>query len=199
MFQRPLYRFASGSFIPRLARGIFAGVLLCSSALSLAQQLSYGEDEPDAQDAQDTQEKAWQEVALQLPAAPQAENLLQFYVGPTTTAISSIDLKSITIGSDKVVRYTLITKTSGGATNISYEGIRCETFEKKVYAFGRPDGSWSPSRQNTWKIIVDFGANRQQAALYKQYFCQNAQLDGNLDIIVRRLRDKHPIDLANDR
>jgi len=193
MPQRFWNSFAGLRFSPRLARGLAVGVLLCSASISFAQQLNNMEDDPDEQ------EKAWQEVALQLPAAPEAANLVDFYVSPLSTSTSYIDLKSLTIGSDNVVRYTIITKTSGGATNISYEGLRCETFEVKVYAFGRPDGSWSRSRQIAWKRIVDFGSNRQTAALYKQYFCQNGMLEGNLSKITTRLRSKRPIDLGNDR
>ena len=109
-----------------------------------------------------------------------------------------MDLKSLTVGSDNVVRYTIVTKTSGGAVNIAYEGIRCETFERKSYAFGRADGTWSRSRQNQWKRISDVGSNRQDAALYKEYFCQGAMLAGNVTQIITRLRTKRPIDLAND-
>ena len=158
--------------------------------------MGYSENEDDVP-FQD--EKAWQEANVQLPPAPQEANLVEYFVSPLTTAKSFVDLNSLSIGSDKVVRFTLITKTSGGAVNTSYEGIRCESYEKKIYAFGRPDGSWTPARGAQWKQISDYGSNRQEAALYKDYFCENAILAGDLKTIVSRFRLKRPLTSTYDR
>ncbi len=137
-------------------------------------------------------DKAWQEILVQLPAAPKKENLLDFYVSPIATQIFAIDAKSISIGSDGVVRYTLVSRSASGAENISYEGIRCESFERKQYAFGHKDGSWTRSRRDQWEPITGTVANRQQAALAKDYFCDNKVIDGNAEQIARRLRERTP-------
>jgi len=176
----------------RLARTLTAGLLLCSATLSFAQQMSGFDEEFD------DEEKPWQEIALHLPPNPLPENLVEFYVGPTTPSKSYVDLKSLTIGSDNVVRYTMVTKTNGGATNIVYAGIRCETYEVKWYAFGHADGKWSRSRQDKWTRIKDAGANRQDAALYKSYFCQNGMLAGDVKKTIARLRENRPLDPARD-
>ena len=181
----------------RIARILVTGVLLCAATVSIAAQpMGYDENEDDVP-FQD--EKAWQESTVQLPAAPQQENLVPYFVSPLATATSYVDLSSLSVGGDNVVRFTLVTKTAGGATNTTYEGIRCETYEKKIYAFGRPDGSWSPARQPNWKRISDYGSNRQEAALYKDYFCENAILAGNLNMIISRFRLKKPITSTYDR
>jgi hypothetical protein len=181
------------TFAPhRLARALAAGLLLCSATLSFAQQLGNFDEEFD------DEEKPWQEIVVQLPPAPLPENLAEFYVGPTTTSKSYVDLKSLSIGSDNVVRYIMVTKSSGGATNVIYSGIRCETYEIKQYAFGRSDGSWSRSRRDKWIRIKDAGSNRQDAALYKSYFCQIGMLDGDLKKISNRLRENRPIDPARE-
>ena len=172
------------------AKYLLSTLLLCTATASFAQQLGNFEEEFD-----DT-EKPWQEIAVQLPAAPVAADLLEFYISPAATSISSIDPKSLTIASDNVVRFTMVTKTSGGAVNISYQGIRCETYEKKLYAFGQADGSWSRSRKDSWQRIADVGVNRQDAALYKSYFCQNALIAGNAERIINRFRNKRPLDLT---
>ena len=181
----------------RIAQLLIAGALLCCTGLSVAAgPMGYSENEDDVP-FQD--EKAWQEANVQLPPAPQEANLVEYFVSPLTTAKSFVDLNSLSIGSDKVVRFTLITKTSGGAVNTSYEGIRCESYEKKIYAFGRPDGSWTPARGAQWKQISDYGSNRQEAALYKDYFCENAILAGDLKTIVSRFRLKRPLTSTYDR
>src|SRR5438477_3451709 len=84
----------------------------------------------------DDEVKPWKELAVQLPQQPKPENLVAFYVGPTATMKFAIDLNSLSAGSDGVVRYTLVSTSDGGAQNVSYEGIRCQTAEKKLYAFG---------------------------------------------------------------
>jgi hypothetical protein len=141
----------------------------------------------------DDKEKPWQEVAIQLPASPVAENLLPFYVSPTATQTFAIDAKSVTLGPDGVIRYTLVTKSAQGATNVSYEGIRCMSFERKLYAFGHPDGSWSRSRRDQWERISLGNANRQHAALAKDYFCMEKTIAGKAEEMVERIRWQRPL------
>lgn len=117
------------------------------------------------------EEEPWKESAMSLPAPPRDENLVEFYVSATTTNRFFIDVPSVSVGPDRVVRYTLVVRSRGGATNVSYEGIRCDTKQKKVYAFGRADGSWSPLREPQWTDIGGSVMNRQHAALQSEYFC----------------------------
>ncbi|MGE5467674.1 MAG: CNP1-like family protein [Ignavibacteria bacterium] len=116
------------------------------------------------------EEKPWQEAEAKLPDFPKDEDLLEFYVSATTTNRFFIDGKTIAADPDGVVRFTMVVKTSGGATNISYEGIRCGTSETKLYATG-VKGAWVPSRVSAWKPIENKPMNRQHAALNRDYFC----------------------------
>ena len=116
-------------------------------------------------------EKPWAEIEQQLPPAPRAENLVPIYVGPMTEHNFAVDRESVSVSADGVVRYTLVVTSSAGAKNISFEGIRCATGERRLYAFGRSDGSWSKARNNQWVRIEDNSLNRHHAALYKEYFC----------------------------
>jgi hypothetical protein len=141
----------------------------------------------------DDQEKQWQEVAIQLPSYPKPENLFPFYVSETATQNFAIDSKSLTVGSDGVIRYTLVTNSASGARNISYEGIRCASFEKKLYAFGREDGTWSRSRHDQWERIVRNTANRQHATLAMDYFCQNLTIADNAEKMLERIKFRRPL------
>lgn len=136
----------------------------------------------------DEQKKSWQEIAVQLPAAPRSENLLPVYVSPVATQTFAVDAESVSVGTDGVVRYTLVSSSEGGARNVSYEGIRCASYERKLYAFGRPDGSWSRSRRDQWERINTHAANRQHAALFKDYFCTQTTVSGKASEIVERIR-----------
>lgn len=136
----------------------------------------------------DEENKPWQEIAVQLPPAPKAVDLLPFDVSATTTQIFTIDEKSLAIASDGVIRFTLVATSRAGARNVGYEGIRCSSFEQKIYAFGRADGAWTRSRQNQWSPIITNAMNRPQAALAQDYFCAGDGIAGSRDDILRRLR-----------
>ncbi|QJQ03841.1 CNP1-like family protein [Herbaspirillum rubrisubalbicans] len=175
-------------FTPRiLRRAVLAGALLAACAGALAQ--SFDEDFDD-------EDKPWQEIAVQLPPTPQQQNLAEFYLSPNATMKAYIDLNSVSIGTDKVVRYTVETKTEGGAVNVMYEGMRCETWEKKTYAFGHPDGTWSRSRRDKWQPIRDIGVNRIDGALFKDYFCEGKMIADNENVksIINRLKTQTRID-----
>ena len=78
--------------------------------------------------------KTWQEIAVQLPSPPVPENLIPFYVSATATQTFALDEKSFSIDKDGVIRFTMVSTSPSGARNISYEGIRCASFEKKSSA-----------------------------------------------------------------
>jgi hypothetical protein len=169
-----------------IRRKLLAAVLMflpmLASAITIAEQ-----------DALDGENKAWAESAVILPIPPKKENLLSFYVSPTATIDFSVDAKSLSVDKDGVVRYTLVATSRAGATNISYEGIRCQSAEKKLYAFGQSDGSWSRARRDTWDVIRESGANRQHATLALEYFCDGGGVAGKAETIVERLRRKKPL------
>lgn len=157
--------------------------------LSLSAQVHAGPFDEDADD----EDKSWQEMKTEMPPAPQAANLVSFYVSPTASMRFAIDVNSISIGSDGVVRYTLVSKSQAGAENVSYEGIRCQTYENKLYAFGQKDGSWSGARLSGWKQISESSGNRQHAALAKDFLCHDGTVAGKVEEIRARVRQNRPI------
>ena len=143
---------------------------------------------------EDYELKAWQEMAVQLPQAPRKEALLPFYVSAATNNDFSVDAASLSVGADGVVRYILVVETAGGARNVSFEGMRCLTRERRIYASGRLDGAWSKSRNNQWEPIHDVAANRQHAALFLEYFCPGGVIVRNAEEAINALRTGvHPI------
>ena len=117
-------------------------------------------------------EKAtWKEVELSLPKAPEETGLVQIDVGSLSTNRFFVDQESLTVGSDGVIRYTMVVLSPSGARNVTYEGMRCDTAEKRLYAFGRADGSWSPAKSAGWQRIEGGKLNQQHAALYREYVC----------------------------
>ena len=149
--------------------GILAllGVLACGSV--------------NAEEEEEYESRQWSEVDVRLPAAPRQESLFPFYVTATTENRAFIDAASLTVGSDGVVRYVMLIVSPQGARNVTFEGMRCETRERRIYASGRADGTWSKSRNDAWMPVRDDRSNRYHAVLLANYFCPVGLLVGSAD------------------
>lgn len=166
-------------------RLLYGFALLTITMPALAEVRMRNWDDPDA--------PQWQEEAVTPPAFPNDANLLPFYVSEVTTHGFFIDATTLSVGKDGVVRYVLVVRTSGGATNISFEGLRCETLEFRIYASGRADGSWAPVRKDVWRRIENKPVNRHHAALSRDLFCPGGVILKNPDEGRNALRlGKHP-------
>jgi hypothetical protein len=141
----------------------FFAALILLPALALAAGKNYDYDK-------EVEEKPWAEVEAQLPAYPAKEDLIPFTVGAVREVKYFIDAKSLAVGSDGVIRYTLVIVSSAGAQNVSFEGLRCSTAERRIYAFGRADGTWSKARSNQW-VRIQGNSNNHNVELYTNYFC----------------------------
>ena len=129
------------------------------------------------------------------PAFPKPENLREFYVGPVTANNYFIDASTLSVGNDGIVRYVLIVRTSGGATNVSFEGINCKDLTWKHYATGRSDGTWGKSRaaRSEWRSFESQVVNRYHAALSRDFFCPAGTAISTADEGRNALRlGKHP-------
>lgn len=134
------------------------------------------------------QDKAWSVVAVQLPAYPKAENLIPFNVSSATRNKHFIDAESVSVGEDKVVRYTVVVEAAGGAKNVSFEGLRCESGERRLYAYGHADGTWSKARNAGWEAIKFRSLLSYQKALHEDHFCPDGISVKNGKEAVQNLR-----------
>ncbi|MEQ1774005.1 MAG: CNP1-like family protein [Burkholderiales bacterium] len=145
----------------------------------------------------DQEKKPWKELQAQLPPYPKPENLLRFDTGATASNSYFVDSTSISVGDDGVVRYTLLIRTGGGATNVSFEGIRCDPRELKVYAFGRPNSEWSRARDTSWRRIEFREINNHHLTLHREYFCPARKWAAPLKQIVQTLKYGPPRQVAD--
>ena len=171
---------------------LLAGVFVSAFAQALDR---YGRVESN-NNRGDEEEKPWQELEIDPPAFPKQENLREFYVSAVATNKYLIDASTLAVGADGVVRYVLVVKTSGGATNVSFEGIRCQERTWKHYATGRSDSAtWTTSRaaRNDWRPIENKPVNRHHAALSRDLFCPSGSAIKSADEGRNALRlGKHP-------
>ena len=142
---------------------ILPALLLC---LPLAAHAEWGQFDHEFEN-----EKPWKELSAQLPPYPKADNLVEFDVSSATRNRHFIDVASISVGEDKVVRYTAVIEAAGGAKNVSFEGMRCETGERRLYAYGHPDGTWTKARNAGWEGIKFRSLLSYHTALYEDHLC----------------------------
>jgi hypothetical protein len=122
----------------------------------------------------DFEVKPWESQKALLPPLPKQENLIQFVAGANRPFAYFVDRASISVPQLSVVRYTLVARSASGATNISYEVLRCDTYERKTYAFGREDNTWSQARYSQWLPMK--GGDSPQLALANDFFCPSPPL-----------------------
>lgn len=118
----------------------------------------------------DKDKTEWVEEAVTPPPYPQDADLIAVAMAATSNEFF-VDRKSISIGADKVLRYTMLIRSNAGAVNVTYEGIRCETREKKLFHMGRKDGTWGAARAAKWSLISASGAVTYQKILMNDFFC----------------------------
>ncbi|GAB3627231.1 hypothetical protein PTE30175_04599 [Pandoraea terrae] len=146
---------------------------------------------------QQEQAKKFTESAFTLPAAPQDADLVSYPTSANATLNYAIDAKSISVTPEGVVRYVSVIRSNQGARNVTFEGVRCETFEYRLYATGRPDGKWAPARVSEWQPIRPYGPTGYQGVLYRDYFCRDKGPLGSPKVIIQGL--KYPKALDNIR
>ncbi|HUW28912.1 MAG TPA: CNP1-like family protein [Sulfuriferula sp.] len=136
----------------------------------------------------DEQKKPWKELQTQLPPYPKDENQQAFYVSGIAGNHYFVDKTTLDMGKDGVVRYVLTIKTRGGATNVGFEGIRCATRERKIYAIGHTDGSWSRARDSKWQPIASTSQLSYHRALADEYLCPQGEMARSPQQVLKNMR-----------
>jgi hypothetical protein len=163
-------------------------------ALSLAgmAQASYAVYD-DGPERYNIEEKSWAEQKTAIPAYPKTENLIEFIVGPTEHNRFYLDGSTITVGGDGIVRYVLVVKTPGGATNVSLEAMRCDTRQLKLVAVAGSDGHWDRLENPQWHLIENKLVNQHHAILNREFLCPASHAPRDVaDVLAALRRGKYP-------
>ena len=131
----------------------------------------------------------WQEATVSPPPAPQEADLIQFGEGSPSPNRFYIDGKHILPGSDGVLRYTLVIVTPSGTRNVSFEGMRCKTGERRLYATARQDGTWVESSSSRWQAVTATAYNRNHLVLMRECFCDMVVMNRDVALIRDKLRN----------
>lgn len=132
-------------------------------------------------------DKPWIEQLTQIPAYPNTANLISFRINNASNQ-HFVDATSIKVGQDGVIRFSLVVKSSAGAANVSHEGIRCATSERKLYAIGRDDKTWTQPRATEWQKLDYVRQFYAQRELAKNIFCPHQQIVSNPEEAIQSLK-----------
>lgn len=138
--------------------------------------------------------KAWTEALSQMPPWPTDADLVEIALsGAPDPFRYFIDSTHLTVGPDKVVRFTLVAQSSSGTRNLAFEGIRCTPKgQYKVYAYG-VSGQFTPVWRNDWAPISEISTERYRADLWRYHFCEpEAFMPRRRSDIIRSLKGRIP-------
>ncbi|HHJ17424.1 MAG TPA: hypothetical protein ENJ80_12080 [Gammaproteobacteria bacterium] len=154
----------------KLAR--FVVVLFCLSGPLTAQAASIFHDEDDDERPyRGSPKEEWHELDADIPPWPEKENLIPLKLDLGSFPYSLfIDGNSLSVGEDKVVRYTVVLRSPNGVENVTYEGIRCKNKQVRRYAYGSR-GQFRPVRKPQWRFIRNHGHDLYRRELVRVFFC----------------------------
>ncbi len=143
----------------------------------LAPETAAGRERPfvDESEApvQVEEQEPWKEANIQIPPAPQDQDLIEFQVDDSERRFTYfIDKRSLRVDQDGVVRYTLVIESQRGVRNLAFEGLRCHTREYKVYAYGSSKGKMRRRKAPRWKAIKEERFGRVHRDLHRYYLCE---------------------------
>jgi hypothetical protein len=143
-------------------------------------------------------EKQFKEIEVALPPYPDESGLLEFLPRRNSANRFYVDRNSISIGADRVVRYSVVIKSPSGALTTSNEGMHCKTSEYKVYAYGIKNHEWTKARDSQWRKIPRASPDFR-FALYKDYFCDMEAIAGrNEKDLIANVKG-NPLNNATDK
>ena len=139
------------------------------------------------------EDKPKERQQVPLPAFPSAQTLIPVR-GDTGDLDYNyyIDVNSVSLTSDEVLRYTIVIQSPGGASNIIYEGIRCATKEVMTLAFGTRDGRFARMANPRWQYVHTRGPFNYRTMLVELYVCDENGWAVDADTVLERLVTHDP-------
>jgi hypothetical protein len=129
----------------------------------------------------------WKEADAPPPAALKLDGLIPIDQ-PGSSLRFGVEPGSVSVGRDGIVRYVVVAKSSTGAVNAIYEGIRCSTGEFRVYARYNPSGSWVLNEDPLWRSLHDPQPSSHTLTIARTGACIGNGTNRSAEQVVRDLR-----------
>ena len=131
--------------------------------------------------------REWKEMDAPPPPALRTSGLIPIEV-PGTSLQFGVDPGSVAVGSDEVVRYVVVAKSSSGAVNAMYEGLNCSSGEVRVYAHYNPQGNtWVNAPDSSWRPL-NTARTSYSLQIARNGACAGQAPNGSKEQIVRDLK-----------
>jgi hypothetical protein len=143
-------------------------------------------------DYDDSGDQPWREGESEVPALPMDDQLLPVRLDTMPAGMQAY-LSPQRLGytdEDRVFRFWLIIKSQAGAYNATYEGLRCDVQEYRVYAYGNPrrDPPVQANRNSSWQAVRRHGAANYRWEMLATLFCDEARRPRPLRDVVATLK-----------
>jgi len=134
-------------------------------------------------------EEPWKEDEASFPPLPRPDDLFEFEV-PESPFRHFLDLRSLSLGKDEVMRYTVVL-VAGHARNILYEGLRCAKREFKPIGYATGTGGFRRRSGARWRSLAQSIAptERFRLVLWDRYLCDETGNWMTVKEVLARLRD----------
>lgn len=140
-------------------------------------------------------DRPWQELASELPPWPEEDHLIELKVdGPYRVYI---DERSVTTGSDRVVRFSSVLVSPSGVRNVTFEGLHCGKQKHRRIAYGA-NGSWHELPESGWLHLPHERSGDYRSLLYYRYMCSPTEPARDAEHILRKLRSVRPVIRIDD-
>jgi hypothetical protein len=169
----------------RLPRRLSVAAALISILVFSPASQAQLRDDPDA--------PPWQEATVKPPSTFSTDQLQAIDVSAGTALSYGIDPKSLSVGEDGVVRYVLVARSSSGALNVLYQGVRCQTGEMKTYGrWNNNASSWNVNAREEWHELSFSGFTRPAMLLARAGICEGRTINGGPQKILQTLKHGRP-------
>jgi hypothetical protein len=176
--------------------GLFSGksrprmLLTCLLVLVAGQAAGFDEEEAGWEPRNFQESEPWRELDSGLPAYPQEKNLLETGVGTSREPYRFyIDVPSVSVADDQVVRYTVVIISDDGVWNVSHEGLHCGKKAYRRYAYG-VNGEWQELADSPWIPLEGDSMNAYRKFYYRDYMCDPASPYQQPAQIIRKFRSR---------
>ena len=143
-------------------------------------------------------ETAVEEAASPLPEMPKSENFIEYEISGKSSSKFYVDVSSLSIGEDGVIRLALGARSTSGVWSLTYEGFRCDSYTYRIYGTSRGfDNEWRKNRRSKWTSSKNSNAMNMRFDLARYYLC-NVGPTNQLTEISRRL-EKGRLEIKTDR
>ena len=129
----------------------------------------------------------WEEKAEALPPYPASPDWIEVSVDDRNYLNRAyLNATDLTVGSDRVIRFSLRQLSPKGVENVSREGVLCGERQSNAYAFGDSvNQRWIPASRPAWKTIDPNDLLRR--TIYRA-LCPDGALPADRDAAIAQLR-----------